>query len=179
MAQTAANLATAEAASKQVLVPMIHPDWTQEQVDEEVQRIFAGGRPGPARPGADQRWRARRARPSGRTSRIWRELAPVPPMPAHVPGEDLDQGGDGRWPQRRRSPAGRPRSPRRARSPCRFQPGGLHQSTGTPAGQKIPAAKMAAAKAGKFGPLAQKQANLAAGMLAAGRKTAARNRKSK
>ena len=36
---------------------------------------------------------------------------------------------------------------------------------------------MAAAKAGKFGPKAQAQANLATGMLAAGRKTAAKNRK--
>jgi hypothetical protein len=38
---------------------------------------------------------------------------------------------------------------------------------------------MAAAKAGKFGPAAQKQANFAAGMLAAGRKTAASNRSRK
>jgi hypothetical protein len=58
-----------------------------------------------------------------------------------------------------------------------FKPGGLHQSVGVPQGQKIPAAKMAAAKAGKFGPKAQKQANFAQGMLAAGRKTAAKNRK--
>ena len=36
---------------------------------------------------------------------------------------------------------------------------------------------MAAAKAGKYRPKAQKQANLATGMLAAGRKTAAKNRK--
>ena len=57
-----------------------------------------------------------------------------------------------------------------------FQPGGLHKSLGVPAGQTIPAAKMAAAKAGKMGPLAQKQANMATGMLAAGRKTAAKNR---
>jgi hypothetical protein len=63
--------------------------------------------------------------------------------------------------------------------PVSFQKGGLHQSVGVPQGQKIPAAKMAAAKAGKFGPKAVKQANFAAGMLAAGRKTAARNRKGK
>ena len=48
-----------------------------------------------------------------------------------------------------------------------------------PQGQKIPAAKMAAAKAGKMGPLAQKQANLASGMLAAGRKTATKNARKK
>ena len=64
------------------------------------------------------------------------------------------------------------------KKPVSFTPGGLHASLGVPAGQKIPAAKMAAAKAGKFGPKAQKQANFATGMLAAGRRTAARNRKS-
>jgi hypothetical protein len=63
--------------------------------------------------------------------------------------------------------------------PVSFTPGGLHTSTGTPPGQKIPAAKLAAAAAGKFGPKAVKQAALAKGMLAAGRKTAASNRKSK
>jgi hypothetical protein len=62
------------------------------------------------------------------------------------------------------------------KAPVKFTPGGLHKSTGTPAGQPIPAAKMAAAKAGKFGPKAAKQANMAAGLLAAGRKTAAKNR---
>ncbi len=61
--------------------------------------------------------------------------------------------------------------------PVSFQKGGLHESLGVPQGQKIPAAKMAAAKAGKYGPKAEKQANFATGMLAAGRKTAARNRK--
>lgn len=64
------------------------------------------------------------------------------------------------------------------KKPVSFQPGGLHKSLGVPQGQTIPAAKMAAAKAGKFGPKAQAQANLATGMLAKGRKTAARNRKS-
>ena len=63
------------------------------------------------------------------------------------------------------------------RKPVSFTPGGLHQSLGVPEGQKIPAAKMAAAARGEFGPKAQKQANLAQGMLAAGRKTAAANRK--
>jgi hypothetical protein len=60
-----------------------------------------------------------------------------------------------------------------------FKEGGLHQSLGVPAGQTIPAAKMAAAKAGKYGPKAEAQANLATGMLAAGRKTAAKNRSRK
>jgi hypothetical protein len=60
--------------------------------------------------------------------------------------------------------------------PVVIKKGGLHQSLGVPEGQNIPPAKMAAAKAGKYGPLAAKQANMATGMLAAGRKTAARNR---
>lgn len=62
------------------------------------------------------------------------------------------------------------------KAPVSFQPGGLHKSLGVPEGQTIPAAKMAAAKAGKYGPLAEKQANMATGMLAAGQKTAAKNR---
>lgn len=58
-----------------------------------------------------------------------------------------------------------------------FTEGGLHASTNTPPGKKIPAAKIAKAKAGDYGPKAQKQANMATGMLAAGRKTAASNKK--
>jgi hypothetical protein len=42
--------------------------------------------------------------------------------------------------------------------------GGLHRSTNTPQGQKIPASKLAAAKAGKYGPLAKKQANYASAL---------------
>lgn len=41
--------------------------------------------------------------------------------------------------------------------PITFKKGGLHASTGVKPGQKIPAAKHAAAKAGKFGKKAQKQ----------------------
>lgn len=65
----------------------------------------------------------------------------------------------------------------KGKAPVTFQKGGLHKSLGVPQGETIPAAKMAAAKAGKFGPAAQKQANFATGMLAAGRKTAAANRR--
>lgn len=54
---------------------------------------------------------------------------------------------------------------KRGQKPIDFQEGGLHASTGTPAGEKIPAAKMAAAKAGKLGPKARKQANFAANVL--------------
>jgi len=38
-----------------------------------------------------------------------------------------------------------------------FREGGLHSSTGTPSGKKIPASKHAAARAGKLGKKAQKQ----------------------
>lgn len=65
----------------------------------------------------------------------------------------------------------------KGKPPVKFKAGGLHESLGVPQGQNIPAGKMAAAKAGKYGPTAAKQANLATGMLAAGRKTAAKNRK--
>ena len=64
-----------------------------------------------------------------------------------------------------------------AQKPVTIQQGGLHRSLGVPQGQKIPAAKMAAAAAGEYGPLAKKQAVMAQGMLKAGRQTAARNRK--
>jgi hypothetical protein len=63
------------------------------------------------------------------------------------------------------------------KAPVTFAKGGLHKSVGVPQGQKIPAAKMAAAKRGDYGPKAKAQANLAAGLLAKGRKTAAANRK--
>lgn len=41
------------------------------------------------------------------------------------------------------------------------KPGGLHRSTHTPADKKVPASKVAAAAAGKYGPKAKKQAALA------------------
>lgn len=65
----------------------------------------------------------------------------------------------------------------KGKSPVTFTKGGLHKSVGVPEGQPIPPAKMAAAKAGKFGPKAKKQAAFAQNMLAKGRKTAAANRK--
>lgn len=65
------------------------------------------------------------------------------------------------------------------KKPVTFERGGLHRSLGVPQGQKIPAKKMAAAAKGAYGPKAKKQANFAQGMLAAGRKTAAKGRKGK
>jgi len=41
--------------------------------------------------------------------------------------------------------------------PITFNKGGLHASTGTPAGKKIPSDKLEEAKEGKLGPKAQKQ----------------------
>lgn len=46
-----------------------------------------------------------------------------------------------------------------------FRKGGLHASTGTPQGQKIPASKKAAALAGKYGSKAKAQANFARNVL--------------
>ena len=42
-----------------------------------------------------------------------------------------------------------------------FQKGGLHRSLGVPEGQPIPSDKMSAALAGKYGPKAKRQAELA------------------
>lgn len=64
----------------------------------------------------------------------------------------------------------------KGQKPVTFKKGGLHRSLDVAAGEKIPAGKMAAAKAGRYGPLAKKQASMATGMLAAGRRTAAKNR---
>jgi hypothetical protein len=50
-----------------------------------------------------------------------------------------------------------------------YTKGGLHASTGTPQGQKIPASKMAAARAGKYGPKAKKQAALATNVFHVGK----------
>jgi hypothetical protein len=47
----------------------------------------------------------------------------------------------------------------------KFHPGGLHTSTHTPAGEKIPAGKREAALAGHYGPKAAKQALFAKNIL--------------
>jgi hypothetical protein len=49
--------------------------------------------------------------------------------------------------------------------PISVKTGGLHASVGVPQGQKIPAAKLAAAARGEFGPKAQKQAQFAQNVL--------------
>ena len=50
------------------------------------------------------------------------------------------------------------RPTKKGQKPITFQEGGLHRSTGTPAGEKIPTKKMAAAESGALGPKAEKQA---------------------
>ena len=45
----------------------------------------------------------------------------------------------------------------KGQSPISFHEGGEHASLGVPQGQPIPAAKHAAAAAGKYGPKAEKQ----------------------
>jgi hypothetical protein len=41
LAQTATALAQADAASKETLVRIVHPDWSKEEVDQEVRMIYA------------------------------------------------------------------------------------------------------------------------------------------
>lgn len=48
--------------------------------------------------------------------------------------------------------------------PIKFSKGGLHRTTGTPEGQKIPASKLRAAAAGAYGAKGKKQAALAKGL---------------
>jgi hypothetical protein len=81
---------------------------------------------------------------------------------------------------------GKPAKPRKqtlkparaGQKPISFKPGGLHESVGVPQGQKIPAATVAAAAAGKFGPKARKQAQFAKNVLT-GPKTSSAGKKGK
>jgi hypothetical protein len=54
---------------------------------------------------------------------------------------------------------------KRGQKKIAFQKGGLHSSTGTPPGKKIPAAKRRAARSGKLGPKAKKQELFAENVL--------------
>ena len=51
------------------------------------------------------------------------------------------------------------------KKPISFHAGGLHESTGTPAGEKIPQSKRMAALRGSFGPKAKKQEQFAENVL--------------
>jgi len=57
----------------------------------------------------------------------------------------------------------KPKKP--GQKPIKFKPGGLHASTGTPSGKKIPASKRRAARSGKLGPKAKKQELFAENVL--------------
>jgi len=57
------------------------------------------------------------------------------------------------------------RPTKKGQKPITFQSGGLHKSTGTPAGKKIPASKMSAALSGRLGSLAKKQAQFKKNVL--------------
>jgi hypothetical protein len=54
--------------------------------------------------------------------------------------------------------------------PIKFHEGGLHESTGTPAGQPIPKSKVAAAASGKYGAKAEKQVQFMKNVLTGGKK---------
>lgn len=54
---------------------------------------------------------------------------------------------------------------KKGQKPIKFHPGGLHESTHTPAGEKIPASKRLAAMHGEYGPKAKKQAQFAMNVL--------------
>lgn len=56
------------------------------------------------------------------------------------------------------------------KKPISFHPGGLHESTKTSAGEKLPASKIAAAASGKFGTKAEKQVNFMRNVLTGGKK---------
>lgn len=94
MAQTANQLASAEAASKQVLVKMIHPDWTAAEVNEEVDRIAE-------ELGWDMLGRARLTLRGPDTETLRQDIediaapVPVPDIPVDIPGlRDTGEGGE-------------------------------------------------------------------------------------
>lgn len=92
LAQTAQAIATAEAGSKQTLVQILHPDWSQQQVDAEVDQIYA-------EIGSELFARAKISLTTPPGESISDEVAELaqaqtpPPIPAAVPGEDADEGG--------------------------------------------------------------------------------------
>jgi hypothetical protein len=51
------------------------------------------------------------------------------------------------------------------KKPIKFKEGSLHSQLGVPQDQKIPASKMAKARAGGYGPLAKKRAAFAKNVL--------------
>jgi len=92
LAQTAQLMRAAEAASTQVLVQMLHPDWTQDQVDAETSRIRD-------EIGLELIGRARITLSGAPDEPLAQQLDDIatplriPPVPPGVPGVPLDQGG--------------------------------------------------------------------------------------
>jgi hypothetical protein len=68
---------------------------------------------------------------------------------------------------------------KKGQKPLHFAKGGLHRSTGTPAGETIPASKKKAALSGKYGAKAKKEAEFAKNVLVGkkGRKKKRRKKK--
>lgn len=75
------------------------------------------------------------------------------------------------------SPKKRKGKKRKSSKPLNFKPGGLHKSTGTPKGQKIPKSKIRAAMAGRFGKKAVKQANMAKNVFGVSMKKKAKGKR--
>lgn len=63
---------------------------------------------------------------------------------------------------------------KKGEQPITFKKGSLHSALGVKEGTKIPAATLAAAASGKFGPAVRRKALFAKNVLAKGRKTAAK-----
>jgi hypothetical protein len=66
---------------------------------------------------------------------------------------------------------------KKGKKPITFNKGALHRALSVPEGETIPASKMRAALAGRYGPKVKKMAVMAKGVLAKGRRTAARKSK--
>jgi len=58
---------------------------------------------------------------------------------------------------------------KKGKKPITFEKGGLHKSTQTPMGEKIPASKMQKAASGGYGAKAKKQAMFAKNVLKKGK----------
>lgn len=63
---------------------------------------------------------------------------------------------------------------KKGQKPVAFKKGGLHETTHTPQGEKIPESKIQAALRGEYGKRGKKQAVMATGLLKKGRKTASK-----
>jgi hypothetical protein len=67
--------------------------------------------------------------------------------------------------RRRSTRYGYVRPRRKGQKTIRFKKGALHRQLGVPAGRKIPASKMRAARAGRYGKLAKRRALFAKNVL--------------